>query len=150
MVFVDEGGFLLIPAKRVKRTWAPHGQTPTVGYCYKHKKISAISALAVSPKRRRIALYLHFRRRSFKDLVVKRFVLHLLDEIPGPIVLLRDGGRIHRDRQVKAVIATHPACTCMSSPAMRPNSIRPNSSGARAMRPWPIAAQETWMRSCRC
>jgi len=54
LVFLDESGFLLIP--NVKRTWAPAGRTPTIRYCFKHHKISAINALAVSPKRKHIAL----------------------------------------------------------------------------------------------
>jgi hypothetical protein len=69
LVFLDESGFLLIPS--VKRTRAPAGQTPTIRYCFKHTKISAISALAVSPKRKHIALYMHFHRRSFKGPDVK-------------------------------------------------------------------------------
>ena len=118
LVFVDESGFLLIP--NVKRTWAPRGQTPTVAYCYKHKKNSVISALAVSPKRRRLALYLQFRRRSFKGPDVKRFVLDLLANIAGRIVLLWDAGRIHRDRQIKAVIAAHPRLHVHEFPGYAP------------------------------
>lgn len=97
---------LLIP--NVKRTWAPKGQTPTVRYCFKHKKISAITALAVSPRRRQIALYLQFRRRSFKGPDVKRFLQPLLQHVRGPIILLWDRGRIHRDQVVKAWCEAHP------------------------------------------
>jgi hypothetical protein len=47
----DESGFLLVP--NVTRTWAPRGQTPVVYYLYKQDRISALSVLAVAPKRRR-------------------------------------------------------------------------------------------------
>ncbi len=118
LVFLDESGFLLIP--NLKRTWAPQGRTPIIRYCFKHTKISAMNALAVSPKRKRIALYLQFRQRSFKGLDVKRFLQHLLKHIRGPIVLLWDGGRIHRDRKVKAWCADHPRLEMEQFPGYAP------------------------------
>lgn len=118
LVFIDESGFLLIP--NVKRTWAPKGQTPTIRYCFKHKKISAISALAVSPRRKRIALYLQFRKRSFKGPDVQRFLTYLLKQIQGPIILLWDGGRIHRDSKVKAWCKRHPRLQVEEFPGYAP------------------------------
>lgn len=118
LVFLDESGFLLIP--NVRRTWAPQGQTPVIRYCFKHQKISAINALAVSPKRKRIALYLQFRRHSFKGLEVKKFLCYLLRHIRGPIILLWDGGRIHRDQQVKAWCLKHPRIQVEQFPGYAP------------------------------
>lgn len=109
LVFLDESGFVLIP--NVKRTWAPVGQTPTIRYCFKHTKLSAISALAVSPKRKHIALYLQFRRHNFKGTDVKQFLQELLKQIRGPILVLGDGGRIHRQHDVKTL------CTTSASPS---------------------------------
>ena len=118
LVFIDESGFLLIP--NVKRTWAPRGQTPTVRYCFKHNKISAINALVVSPRRKRIALYLQFRKRSFKGPDVKRFLQHLLKQVHGPIILLWDRGRIHRDHTVKAWCENHPRLQVEEFPGYAP------------------------------
>lgn len=118
LVFVDESGFLLIP--NVKRTWAPKGETPTVRCLLKHKKISSINALAVSPKRKRVALYLHFRSRSIKGPDVKRFLCHLLKHLRGPIVLLWDQGSIHRHGEVKAFIQAHPRLVVEEFPAYAP------------------------------
>jgi hypothetical protein len=118
LVFLDESGFLLIP--NVKRTWSPKGQTPTIAYCFKHKKISAINALAVSPRRKRIALYLQFRRRSFKGPDVKRFLQYLLKHVRGPIVLLWDRGRIHRDHTVKTWCEEHPRLDVEEFPGYAP------------------------------
>ena len=118
LVFLDESGFLLIP--NVKRTWAPAGQTPTIRYCFKHSKISAINALAVSPKRKRIALYLQFRRRSFKGPDVKRFLRYLLKRVRGPIVLVWDRGRIHRHKEVKAWCEAHPRLQVEEFPGYAP------------------------------
>lgn len=118
LVFIDESGFLLIP--NVKRTWAPQGQTPTIRYCFKHKKISAMGALAVSPRRKRIALYLQFRKRSFKGPDVKRFLEYLLKHLHGPIIVLWDGGRIHRDSKVKAWCEQHPRLQVEEFPGYAP------------------------------
>jgi len=118
LVFLDESGFLLIP--NVKRTWAPVGQTPTNRYCFKRSKISAISALAVSPKRKHIALYLQFRRRNFKGPDVKRFLQELLRHIHGPIILLWDSGRIHRHHEVKTWCAGHPRLEVEEFPGYAP------------------------------
>ena len=118
LVFLDESGFLLIP--NVKRTWAPKGKTPTVAYWFKHKKISALSALTISPKRQRVALYLQFRSRSFKGPDVKRFLQHLLKQLRGPIMLLWDRGQIHRQREVKALIQAHPRLSVEEFPGYAP------------------------------
>jgi transposase len=118
LVFLDESGFLLIP--NVKRTWAPKGQTPTVSYLLKHKKISAMSALAVSPKRKHIALYLQFRRRSFKGPDVALFLRDLLDRLAGPVILIWDGGSIHRHDDVKAFRQAHPRLQVEEFPGYAP------------------------------
>ena len=57
MVFLDESGFMLTPT--VRRTFAPRGQTPLIKSWDRHDRISAISAVTVSPKRRRLGLYFH-------------------------------------------------------------------------------------------
>ena len=118
LIFIDESGFLLIP--NVKRTWAPRGQTPTIRYCFKHAKISAISALAVSPKRKRMALYLQLRKRNFKGRDVKRFLQQLLRQVRGPIIVLWDGGKIHRDHTVKEWLAAHPRLQVEQFPGYAP------------------------------
>jgi transposase len=118
LVVLDESGFLLIP--NVKRTWAPKGPTPTVAYCFNHAKISAMSALALSPKRHKIALDLQFRRRSFKGPNVKRFLQHLLLQLRGPIILLWDRGQIHRHHQVKAFLQAHPRLSVEEFPGYAP------------------------------
>lgn len=118
LVFVDESGFLLTP--NVKRTWAPKGETPTVRYLLKHKKISAISALAVSPKRKRIALYLQFRSHAFKGPDVKRFLKHLLKHLGGSVILLWDQGPIHKHTEVNEFIARHPRLQVEPFPGYAP------------------------------
>ena len=118
LVFLDESGFLLIP--NVKRTWAPKGQTPIIRYRLDHKKLSAINALALSPKRKHMALYIRFQRQSFKGPDVLRFLKHLLKHLRGPVMLLWDQSRIHRDGQVQTFIENHPRLQVEEFPGYAP------------------------------
>jgi len=118
LIFLDESGFLLIP--NVKRTWAPKGETPTVHYRLDHKKLSAINALSVSPKRKHIALYIRFQSQSFHGPDVLRFLKHLLKHLRGPVVLLWDRGRIHRDGDVQTFIENHPRLHVEEFPGYAP------------------------------
>jgi transposase len=52
---LDESGFLLTPV--VRRTYAPQGETPKQDSWARHDRISAVSAITVSPKQRRLGLY---------------------------------------------------------------------------------------------
>jgi transposase len=92
----------------VARTWAPRGCTPRVYHLYKHDRLSAITALAVSPRRRHIGLYLQFQARAFDGLDVRAFLTALLRHLRGPIVLLWDRGSIHRRREVAACLRQRP------------------------------------------
>jgi putative transposase len=115
---VDESGFLLIP--NVRSTWAPKGRTPIVYHLYKQDRISVISALAVSPRHRRVALYLRCRTRNLTGLDVRAFLSHLLRHLRGPVVLLWDQGTIHRRHEVQQFRRRHPRLDVHDFPAYAP------------------------------
>jgi hypothetical protein len=50
-VFLNESGFMLAPL--VRRTYAPRGRTPILDCWDRRDRVSAISAVTVSPMRRR-------------------------------------------------------------------------------------------------
>jgi hypothetical protein len=77
--FLDESGFLLIPARR--RTWGPEGHPPFVPYNYRHGKISALGTLTVSPHRHRMGLYTRFQKKNFNAVDVASFVRMLLQHL---------------------------------------------------------------------
>ena len=106
LVFLDESGFMLIPT--VRRTWAPRGQTPVLRHHYRRDKISAISAVSVSPSRQRCGLYAHFHLDNITQVEVALFLRLLLRHLNGHIILLWDGGSIHQGPAVDAVLARHP------------------------------------------
>lgn len=106
-MFLDESGFLLIPP--LARTWAPRGRTPVLRCAGHWTKISAISALSVSPRRRHLALYAHFHRNlNIRAAQVMHFLRHLLRHLRGAVVLLWDSNNPHKAAEVRDFLARHP------------------------------------------
>src|SRR3990172_3927203 len=103
LIFIYESGFLLIPS--VRKTWSPVGQTPLVHHRYRHDRISAISGIAVSPKRFHCTLYCHLYEDNIQGDEVVLFLRHLLRQIPGHLVVLLDNGKTHRGDSVEELLA---------------------------------------------
>ena len=57
-MFVDETGFMLRPL--IGKTWAPRGETPVLRVSARHDRLSAVGAVTLSPKTKRIGLYWTF------------------------------------------------------------------------------------------
>jgi transposase len=123
LVFLDESGFMLTPT--VRRTLAPRGQTPILRSWDRHDRISAISAVTVSPKRRRVGLYFRLlpddANAHGEDTV--DFLRQLRRHIPGPMTLLWDRGQIHdRSKVVRAYLAGHPEVVTEKLPSYAPET----------------------------
>jgi transposase len=103
LVFVDESGFLLIPS--VRKTWSPVGQTPVLRHRYRHDRISAISGIAVSPKRFHCTLYCQLYEDNIQAEEVAVFLRHLLRQIQGHLIVLLDNGKIHRGDPMEELLA---------------------------------------------
>jgi transposase len=106
IVFVDESGFLLIPP--VRKTWSPRGQTPILYHRYRHDRISAISAVSLSPLRRRIGLYCHLYEANIHSEEVCLFFRHLLKHLRGHVIALLDNGQIHKGALLEQLLARFP------------------------------------------
>ena len=118
-MFADECGFLLIP--NVRRTWAPRGQTPIIRHRYQRDKISAISAVTVSPERRRVGLYLHLHPdENISTVEVAVFLRALLRHLRGHVIVLLDGGSIHKGPEVQALQARCPRLHLEGFPGYAP------------------------------
>ncbi len=118
LVFLDESGFLLIPT--VRRTWGPRGQTPILRHHYRRDKISAISAVTVSPQRQQCGLYAHFHLDNITHVEVAIFLRLLLRHLRGHIVLLWDGGSIHAGPDVQNLLTRHRRLHVERFPAYAP------------------------------
>lgn len=91
----------------VRRTWAPKGKTPILKSYNRHDRLSAISALTVSPKRRRLGLYFDILDHNVKADDFEVFVNVLLRRIGRPVILVIDRYSVHRSA-AKKLLARHP------------------------------------------
>jgi transposase len=103
LIFIDESGFLLIPS--VRKTWGPRGQTPIFHHRYRNDRISAISGIAVSPKRFHCTLYCQLYEDNIQGEEVAVFLRHLLRQIPGHLIVLLDNGTTHRSNAVEELLS---------------------------------------------
>jgi transposase len=107
LVFLDESCFQLTPT--VRRTLAPRGQTPLQKYWDKRDKISAISAITLTPQRYLpdLAFWLLPDKENFHGEEVVEFLKQLRQEMPR-FTVIWDRNKIHgRSRVVKAYLAEH-------------------------------------------
>jgi transposase len=123
LVFLDESGFMLTPT--VRRTLAPRGETPILRSWDRHDRISAIGAITVSPKRRRVGLYF---RLLPDDVNVHgedgvEFLRELRRRLPVPMTVLWDKGNVHdRSKVVRAYLAEHPSIETEPFPSYTPEA----------------------------
>jgi transposase len=86
----------------------------------RHDRIPAISAVTVSFRRQRIGLYFHLHRDNITQATVILFLRYLLRQIPGPIMLLWDGGSIHTGEETRVFLARHRRLHVERFPAYAP------------------------------
>jgi putative transposase len=91
-----------------------------VRHRYRRDRLSVCSALALSPKRRRLALYLRCRPRNLTGPDIRAFLQHLLRHLRGPVDLLWDRSQIHRRREVRAFVRAHSRLHVHDFPAYAP------------------------------
>jgi transposase len=93
LVFLDETGFMLQPV--VRRTWGPQGDTPRQYRWERHDRLSGISVVTVSPKRRHLDLYFTLQEHNIQAAEVETFVAELLHHFPHGIILVLDRWPVH-------------------------------------------------------
>jgi transposase len=80
----------------VRRTWAPKGQTPVHYSWDRRDRLSAISAVTLSPHRRRLGLYFDVFERNITTDQAEGFVAALLEHFPKGVILVWDRWSVHR------------------------------------------------------
>lgn len=80
----------------VRRTWAPRGQTPIHYSWDRRDRLSVISAITVSPARRRLGLYFDVHDHNIETEAFETFVRWLRHRIRQPLVLVMDRWSVHR------------------------------------------------------
>lgn len=79
----------------VRRTWAPRGRTPIHYSWDRRDRLSAISAITVSPQRRRLGLYFGLSDQNINTDRAESFVAELLVHLPKGILLVWDRWMVH-------------------------------------------------------
>jgi transposase len=121
LVFLDESGFRLTPS--VRRTLAPRGETPLLEAWDRRDRLSAISCITVSPRRRRLNLFFELLpvNANVHGADVVAFLRRLRRSLPGPITILWDRNQIHsRSKVVRAYLAEHPEVVVEDLPGYAP------------------------------
>jgi len=104
IVFIDESGFLLTPT--VRRTWGPRGCTPIIRHHQKRDKVSVISGLSVSPKRKHIGLYFQCHKDSnIRGNEVADFLRLLLRQLQNNLIVIWDNGSSHKGNVIRELCA---------------------------------------------
>ena len=96
------------------------GQTPIVLHRYCHDRISAISGIAVSPKRFHCTLYCHLYEDNLHGEEVAAFLRQLLKQIPGHLIILLDNGKIHYGDTIQELLARTSRLHLVPFPAYAP------------------------------
>lgn len=107
----------------VRRTYAPRGQTPILYGWDRRDRVSAISAITVSPKRKRLNLYCLLlpdnENVHAEDIVT--FLRMLKRHIPRPLTILWDRHNIHdRSSVVQRYLDRHSEIKTEKFPAYAP------------------------------
>jgi transposase len=120
LVLIDESGFLLSPL--VRRTLAPRGQTPVLKTWGGHReRVSAMAALTVSPRRHHLGLYF----ATYPKLFVNQeraadFLRNLLTRLRGAVIVVWDGGPMHKGEAIRAVLRDFPRLSLERLPPYTP------------------------------
>ena len=120
---LDESGFMLTPT--VRRTLAPRGKTPILKRWDRQDRISALSAVTVSPKRRRLGLVFRLlpddQNAHGEDTVA--FLKQRRRPLPGPMTVLWDRSNIpDRAKVVRAYLGEHPEVKTEPLPSYAPET----------------------------
>ena len=119
LVFLDESGFFLTPT--VRRTLAPRGQTPVLAAWDRRDRLSAISAITVSPVAARPNLYFEVFDHTVHAEQVVAFLADLHRRL-GPLTVVWDRGAIHdKSGLVRAWLADHPGVVTEKFPGYAPD-----------------------------
>ena len=94
-------------APLVRRSWAPIGEPPVLRQKAGHReKVSVAAALWLAPARDRLGLFTQTLVNGyFNNERVAGFLQALLRQLPGPLLVVWDGGPMHKGDPIRAVMA---------------------------------------------
>jgi transposase len=117
---LDESGCLLSPL--VRRTLAPCGSTPILKVRAKQReKVSITAALTISPRRQRLGLYWRtYPRQYVNSQRTAEFLRYLLRHLRGAVIVVWDGGSMHKGDPIREVLQNFPRLSLERLPPYAP------------------------------
>jgi transposase len=94
VVFIDESGFMMQPL--VRRTWAERGKTPILDQWERRDRVSALTALSLSPQRRRVRMFFRLLDHNAKAEDFVWFLVDLRNELRRKLHVVWDNFGAHR------------------------------------------------------
>jgi transposase len=104
----------------VAKTWAPRACTPVVRHRQRRDRISVISGISISPRRRHLGLYFRLHPKNIQHPEVCEFLRHLLRHLRGPVVLIWDNATIHKGGAIRALCRRFPRLHLYHFPGYAP------------------------------
>ena len=80
----------------IGKTWAPKGETPVLRASARHDRLSAIGAVTLSPKTKRIGLYWQFYDGNVRTPEFLAFLRRLRRTLKTKLVVVMDRLNVHR------------------------------------------------------
>jgi putative transposase len=107
IVLIDESGLMLAPLLR--RTWSLRGHPPELRQeGGSRQKVSVSAALCISPRRHRLKLlYQTLEKAYFNNVRTAEFLKLILRRLPGDIIVIWDGGTMHKGDPIRRILARH-------------------------------------------
>lgn len=91
----------------VRRTWAPKGQTPVQKSWDRHDRVSVMTALTVSPQKKRLNVHWNSQTQNIRAEHLVRFFRSLRRAIRRKWVLILDRWSVHKSRTVRQYLERH-------------------------------------------
>lgn len=106
----------------VRRTLAPEGKTPVLRPKAGHReKVSLIAALSFSPRRHRLGLYWRsYPREYVNNERAAAFLRYLLRHLRGSVIVVWDGGTMHKGGPIAEVLQDYPRLSLEKLPPYAP------------------------------
>jgi len=79
-----------------RRTWAPRGQTPVQRAWDRYDRLSVISAVTLSSRRRQIGLPFQIHEENIRTATAVAFVKQLRRQLGRPLIVVWDRWQVHR------------------------------------------------------
>jgi transposase len=90
-----------------RRTWAPRGQPPVQRAWDRYDRLSVISAITLSPTRRRLGLPFQIHDDNIRTAEAVAFVKQLRRQLGRPLIVVWDRWPVHRSA-AKRLTTSHP------------------------------------------